>query len=81
MNSFQAGIMTAEKSIKRDFLPFSDFLNDLKIKIRRIFINRENHDQLSLNLGITRLRSVRLCPVIPFSLAFPKNMGQGSIDS
>jgi hypothetical protein len=53
MSSFQAGIMTAEKSIKRDLLPFSDFLNDLKIKIHRIFINRENHDQLSLKLGIT----------------------------
>jgi hypothetical protein len=52
MNNFQAGLVTAEQMIKRDLRPFSDFLNELKIKVRRIFNNRENNDQLSLNRGI-----------------------------
>jgi hypothetical protein len=33
MNNLQAELMTPEHSVKKDLLPFSDFLNNLKVKV------------------------------------------------
>ncbi|WP_372950713.1 acyl-CoA dehydrogenase family protein [Mariniphaga sp.] len=75
MNSFRAELKLAEQSIKRDVLPFSDFLNELKIKVRRIFNNRENNDQLSLNRGIPPFALREIMSGNPLSVSIPKEYG------
>jgi alkylation response protein AidB-like acyl-CoA dehydrogenase len=75
MNNFQAELMPAEQTLKRDVLPFSDFLNDLKIKVRRIFDNRENNDQLSLDRGIPPFALREIMSGNPLSVGIPEEYG------
>ncbi len=75
MNNFQTGLITAIPSIKREVLPFSDFLNNLKIKVRRIFNNRENNDQLSLNRGIPPFALKEIMSGNPLSVGIPLEYG------
>jgi alkylation response protein AidB-like acyl-CoA dehydrogenase len=75
MNNFHAGLMTAIPSVKGEVLPFSDFLNNIKIKVRRIFNNRENNDQLSLNRGIPPFALREIMSGNPLSVSIPKEYG------
>jgi alkylation response protein AidB-like acyl-CoA dehydrogenase len=75
MDNFRAELKPAEQSIKRDILPFSDFLNDLKTKVRRIFNNRENNDQLSLNRGIPPFALHEIMSGNPLSVSIPEEYG------
>jgi alkylation response protein AidB-like acyl-CoA dehydrogenase len=75
MNNLQAGLMTPEHSVKKDLLPFSDFLNNLKVKVRRIFDNSENNDQLSLNRGIPQFALHEILSGNPLSVSIPEEYG------
>ena len=65
----------AEPRFQNEFQPFSEFIDALKAKMKLVFHNRADIDQLSLKRGLPPFAMREIMSVNPLSVGIPKQYG------
>lgn len=75
MNSIQAEIISKQEALKDQNIPFTDFLGELKAKMKLVYHTRADNDNLSIKRGLPPFVLREIMSVNPLSVGIPKKYG------